>query len=399
MTEIKNIQPQGNCSQFMRDAAQRTATPFYFYDIDLLHLTIEEIKKQTAGMNCIVHYALKANSNKRIINEIAADGLGADLVSGGEIRAAMDAGFHPQKMTFSGVGKTDWEIRLGLECGIGNFNVESVQELEVIDAIAGEMGKTAHITIRVNPDIDAHTHRYITTATADDKFGINIDELHDVVNLAMTLQNVRLMGLHFHIGSQITDMSPYIRLCECVNTLQDEFEREGISFEIINMGGGLGIDYMHPDECPIPDFKTFFDTFKQHFITRPNQSLHFELGRSIVAGCGTLVSRVTFIKQNRNKRFAILDAGMTDLIRPALYGAHHEIQNLNSSTDDTADMRPYDVVGPVCESSDVFSRDCMLPETRRGNLIAIRSVGAYGESMASHYNMRELPKSVFFSRR
>ena len=397
MTGIKNAEKLGNRHEFMREAAQETPTPFYFYDMDLLRLTIEEIKKQTADMNCIVHYALKANGNKRIIKEIALAGLGADLVSGGEIRAALDAGFQPQDLVFSGVGKTDWEIRLGLDNEIGCFNVESVQELVVLNELAGEMDKTARITIRVNPDIDAHTHRFITTGTADNKFGINIDELQDVVHQAISLPHVKLLGLHFHIGSQITEMGPYVLLCETVNRLQDEFEQEGIHFEVINVGGGLGIDYQHPDDHPIPDFAQFFETFRQHLKIRPNQMLHFELGRSIIAGCGTLVSRVTFVKHSRNKKFVILDAGMTDLIRPALYGAHHEVQNLTAPSDSST-METYDVVGPVCESSDVFANDCQLPETHRGDLIAIRSAGAYGEAMSSGYNMRPHPKSVFFSR-
>ena len=379
---------------FAMGLVEKTPTPFYYYDMDVLHATLADISRHTAGFPYHVHYALKANCNPFIVKEIAQYGLGADLVSGGELKAALEAGFKPQDMNFSGVGKTDWEIRMGLSYDIGSFNVESVPELEVINQLADEMDKTAHIALRINPDIDAHTHKYITTGTADNKFGINIEKLESVIEHALRLPNIHLCGLHFHIGSQITEIQPYFMLCETVNKLLDHYEARGIHFEMINVGGGLGIDYYHPDSHPLPDFEQYFNTFKQHLKLRPNQQLHFELGRSIVASCGSLISRVTFVKENRNKQFVILDAGMTDLIRPALYEAHHEIQNLTSRETEQA---TYDVVGPVCESTDVFAHDRVLPVTRRGDLIAIRSAGAYGESMASTYNMRALPHSVFHS--
>lgn len=379
---------------FAMGLVEKTPTPFYYYDMDVLHATLADISRHTAGFPYHVHYALKANCNPFIVKEIAKYGLGADLVSGGELKAALEAGFKPQDMNFSGVGKTDWEIRMGLSYDIGSFNVESVPELEVINQLADEMDKTAHIALRINPDIDAHTHKYITTGTADNKFGINIEKLESVIEHALRLPNIHLCGLHFHIGSQITEIQPYFMLCETVNKLLDHYEARGIHFEMINVGGGLGIDYYHPDSHPLPDFEQYFNTFKQHLKLRPNQQLHFELGRSIVASCGSLISRVTFVKENRDKQFVILDAGMTDLIRPALYEAHHEIQNLTSRETEQA---TYDVVGPVCESTDVFAHDRVLPVTRRGDLIAIRSAGAYGESMASTYNMRALPHSVFHS--
>ena len=379
---------------FAMGLVEKTPTPFYYYDMDVLHATLADISRHTAGFPYHVHYALKANCNPFIVKEIAKYGLGADLVSGGELKAALEAGFKPQDMNFSGVGKTDWEIRMGLSYDIGSFNVESVPELEVINQLADEMDKTAHIALRINPDINAHTHKYITTGTADNKFGINIEKLESVIEHALRLPNIHLCGLHFHIGSQITEIQPYFMLCETVNKLLDHYEARGIHFEMINVGGGLGIDYYHPDSHPLPDFEQYFNTFKQHLKLRPNQQLHFELGRSIVASCGSLISRVTFVKENRDKQFVILDAGMTDLIRPALYEAHHEIQNLTSRETEQA---TYDVVGPVCESTDVFAHDRVLPVTRRGDLIAIRSAGAYGESMASTYNMRALPHSVFHS--
>lgn len=378
--------------RFPLQTFQDTPTPFYYYDLKLLNKTLDEINRQIKGHPFKVHYAVKANGNKTILEEIAKKDFGVDLVSGGEISAALAAGFAANGMVYSGVGKTDPEINLGLDNDIYSFNVESVPELEVINELAGKKGKVANISIRVNPDIDAHTHRYITTGTAEDKFGINIEMLSTAVNKALSLPNIHLRGLHFHVGSQITDMKPFSMLCDSVNGLLDYFDRHDIHFEMINMGGGLGIDYVKPDVNTIPDFEHFFSTFKRKLKLHKGQELHFELGRSIVAQCGSLIARVVFVKENRNKKFVILDAGMTDLIRPALYQAHHVIQNI-SSRDTASDV--YDVVGPICESSDVFACNEKLPISKRGDIFAIRSAGAYGETMASRYNMRQLPKSYF----
>lgn len=371
---------------------QELSTPFYFYDLPLLRNTINTIKAEIKSYPYQVHYAVKANGNPTILGEIKQAGLGVDLVSGGEIKASIQAGFEPEKMAFSGVGKTDWEIELGIDAGIYSFNVESIQELEVINKIAMHKGKKACVAIRVNPDIDAHTHKFITTGTANDKFGISLEMLPQLLQTIQDLKGIHLRGLHFHIGSQITLMRPYEMLCEKINQLQDDFEQQGISFEMINVGGGLGVDYGDPDGNPIADFNSYFNVFKRNLRVREGQEVHFELGRSIVAQCGSLISRVVFIKVNRNKKFVILDAGMTDLVRPALYDAHHAIQNISSQE---MPCITYDIVGPVCESSDVFERDQILPPTLRGDLIAIRSAGAYGESMASTYNMRALPQSHF----
>ena len=379
--------------EFDKDVIKRTGTPCYYYNLDVLHETLQEIRRQTADNPYLVHYAIKANGNPLLLGEIARAGLGADLVSGGELNAALQAGFKPAQMNYSGVGKTDSEIRLALSVGIGCFNVESIPELEVINLLAEETGTTAPIAFRVNPDIDAHTHKYITTGTADNKFGIGIENLDSAISHAMTLPHIHLKGLHFHIGSQITTMQPFAMLCDTINGLLDRYDRQNIHFETVNVGGGLGIDYQSPDANALPDFKNYFDTFKNGLKLRKGQQLHFELGRAIVAQCGSLIARVVFVKESRNKRFVILDAGMNDMIRPALYEAHHEIQNLTPTHGN--EQLNYDVVGPVCESSDVFGRDCLLPVTQRGDLIAIRSAGAYGESMASTYNMRPLPHSAF----
>lgn len=371
------------------------ATPFYFYDLNLLERTLAEIKRTARDDRFKVHYAVKANANPGILRRIQGAGLGVDAVSGGEIRAALEAGFKSSDIVFAGVGKTDAEIIMALEEGIGCFNVESSAELMVIDEIASGMGRKATVALRVNPDIDAHTHEYITTGLAENKFGINIDRLDSVIELAQSLPSVELTGLHFHIGSQITESEPFVMLCEVINRLQDELEKKGINLTLINVGGGLGVDYADPDRHPIPDFESYFKTVRNHLHLRQGQQVHFELGRSVVAQCGSLITRVLYVKEGSSKRFAIVDAGMTDLIRPALYNAHHKIENLSSPE---GELHHYDVVGPICESSDVFGTGEMLPAIRRGDFLALRSAGAYGEIMASQYNCRPLPSSYLYGK-
>lgn len=371
------------------------ATPFYFYDLNLLERTLAEIKRTARDDRFKVHYAVKANANPGILRRIQGAGLGVDAVSGGEIRAALEAGFKSSDIVFAGVGKTDAEIIMALEEGIGCFNVESSAELMVIDEIASGMGRKATVALRVNPDIDAHTHEYITTGLAENKFGINIDRLDSVIELAQSLPSVELTGLHFHIGSQITESEPFVMLCEVINRLQDELEKKGINLTLINVGGGLGVDYADPDRHPIPDFESYFKTFRNHLHLRQGQQVHFELGRSVVAQCGSLITRVLYVKEGSSKRFAIVDAGMTDLIRPALYNAHHKIENLSSPE---GELHHYDVVGPICESSDVFGTGEMLPAIRRGDFLALRSAGAYGEIMASQYNCRPLPSFYLYGK-
>lgn len=367
-------------------------TPFYFYDMRLLKDTLQAVRDEVPADDPAfhVHYAIKANANPGILAVVNDFSLGADCVSGAEVRAALDAGFPAERIVFAGVGKRPDEIELGLKAGIGCFNVESVPELEQINRMAAELGCHARVAIRVNPNIDAHTHHYITTGLAENKFGINLEQLDNVADLCQQLPCIDLIGLHFHIGSQILDMEPYKLLCVKVNRLQETFEARGIRLQSINVGGGLGIDYEHPDQHPIPDFRAYFKVFRDELKLRPGQSVHFELGRSIVAQCGSLITRVLYVKEGVSKNFVIVDGGMTDLIRPALYGAHHGIQNLSS---DGAEQT-YDVVGPICESSDCFGHDERLPLTRPGNYIALRSAGAYGECMASRYNLRELPGSM-----
>ena len=371
------------------------STPFYFYDLALLDRTLAEIARTSRDERFKVHYAMKANANPGILRHVQAAGLGVDAVSGGEIQAALDAGFKGSQIVYAGVGKTDAEIILALENGVGCFNVESEPELEIINELAASLGKTADIALRINPNIDAHTHEYITTGLAENKFGINLEQMPHLIEKANELENVNLIGLHFHIGSQITETEPFVMLCETNNRLQDEWEAKGVTFRSINVGGGLGIDYADPDRHPIPDFEGYFKSFRNHLRLRPDQELHFELGRSVVAQCGSLITRVLYVKEGTTKRFAIVDAGMTDLIRPALYNAHHRIENISSPN---GERHHYDIVGPICESSDCFGKDELLPAIRRGDFLALRSAGAYGEIMASQYNCRQLPSSYFYEK-
>lgn len=365
-------------------------TPFYYYDVELLRQTLAVIRDEAGRYDnpFSVHYAVKANANPKVLSVIRESGLGADCVSGGEIQAALRAGFPASKIVFAGVGKADWEINLGLDSNIFCFNVESVPELEVIDQLAAARGKVANVAFRINPDVGAHTHANITTGLAENKFGISMADMDRVIDLAATLKHVKFIGLHFHIGSQILDMGDFTALCNRFNELQDRLEVRCIRIEHINVGGGLGIDYTHPNRQPVPDFKAYFQTYANHLNLRSYQTVHFELGRSVVGQCGSLIARVLYVKQGTNKQFAILDAGMTDLIRPALYQAYHKIENLSSDEP----VQTYDVVGPICESSDVFGKAIDLNAVHRGDFIALRSAGAYGEIMASGYNCRPLPQ-------
>ncbi|MBQ4223723.1 MAG: diaminopimelate decarboxylase [Prevotella sp.] len=375
--------------RFPTDKFQSIETPFYYYDTDLLRSTLRAIHTEISKHERYeVHYAIKANANPKVLNVIAQAGLGADCVSGGEILAALASGFPSRKIVYAGVGKADWEINLGLDKDIFCFNVESLAELEVLNELAGLRGKRARVALRINPDVGAHTHSNITTGLAENKFGIAMGDMERVIAEVNSLPHVEFIGLHFHIGSQILNMGDFAALCNRINDLQKQLERSRVQVRHINVGGGLGIDYTHPNRVPIPDFKAYFDTYTRLLRLRPGQSLHFELGRAVVAQCGTLVTRTLYVKQGAAKQFAIVDAGMTDLIRPALYQAYHKIENISSD----GPIQTYDVVGPICESSDVFGKSVDLNETHRGDLIALRSAGAYGEIMASQYNCRKLPR-------
>ena len=373
---------------FPVDKFQDTRTPFYYYDTQLLRETLQTIKEESGKhANYHVHYAVKANANQKILRIISQYGLGADCVSGGEIKAALEAGFPADSIVYAGVGKSDWEIELGLQNDIACFNVESIAELEVINKLAQKHGKKARVAFRINPNIGAHTHANITTGLAENKFGIAMQDMDKVIDEAQTIDNIEVIGLHFHIGSQILDMGDFKALCNRINDLQNQLAKRNVFVQNINVGGGLGVSYDNPDREPIPDFKEYFNTYATHLRLREDQHLHFELGRSVVAQCGSLITRLLYVKQGSYKQFAIVDAGMTDLVRPALYQALHKIQNISSDEPNET----YDVVGPICESSDVFAKAIDLNKCHRGDLLAIRSAGAYGEIMASGYNCRPLP--------
>lgn len=367
---------------------QEVETPFYYYDTELLRQTLKVINEE-AGKHegFVVHYAIKANANPKVLRIISHAELGADCVSGGEIKRCLDNGFPAKKIVYAGVGKADWEIELALDKNIFCFNVESIAELEVINEIAMKKDKVARVCFRINPDVGAHTNAKITTGLAENKFGIAMQDMLPAIEEAAKMKNIEFIGLHFHIGSQILDMGDFEALCNRINDIQNELENKHIKVENINVGGGLGIDYQHPNRVPIPDFKDYFDTYARHLKLRQGQKLHFELGRSVVGQMGSLITRCLYVKQGTAKQFAIVDAGMTDLIRPALYQAYHKIENITSNEKDAV----YDVVGPICESSDVFAKAVDLNRTHRGDLLAIRSAGAYGEIMASQYNCRKLP--------
>jgi diaminopimelate decarboxylase len=364
-------------------------TPFYYYDLDQLRMTLASLKKESSAAGYRIHYAVKANANPAILRIISSMGFGADCVSFNEVARALETGFSPEDIVFAGVGKSDKEIISALKAGIFCFNCESIQELEVIDSFAGRLGKSANIALRINPYIEAHTHKHITTGTEESKFGIAMNELDGVILRLNGLKNLNLIGIHFHIGSQITKMQVYKNLCTRINEIINWFDLRSIDLKVINAGGGLGISYKEPDK--LPGFGEYFGIFREMIKLRPEQELHFEPGRALVGQCGTLISKVLYIKNGGDTKFVIIDAGMTDLIRPALYQAFHKIENLTSEGSPSR----YDIVGPVCESSDKFGKFVELSETKRGDIIAIRSAGAYGEVMASRYNLRDLPYAVF----
>jgi diaminopimelate decarboxylase len=379
----------------MKNLFQNIATPFYYYDMDLMQRTFYNAISEAEKYNYQIHYALKANTNERVLQTALEYGFGADCVSGNEVIKAVESGFNPKKIVFAGVGKTDEEIEYALQKNIFSFNVESLEELEVIGEIAKKNQIIANIALRINPGVDAHTHKYLTTGIVENKFGIDRSDILKSIKIIFNNKFLNFNGLHFHIGSQITSLEPFIELCKSVNEIQDELNLKNIFPENINLGGGFGINYENPDKELIPDFKTFFSTINKFLKIRNNQKIHFELGRSLVAQSGTLVSKVLYVKKGQQKDFVILDAGMTDLIRPSLYGSVHKIENFSSQSRNTFALAKYDVVGPVCESSDRFAEQLRLPETHRGDLIFIRSTGAYGQIMSSNYNLRKNAPAVY----
>ncbi len=376
---------------------ENIATPFYHYDMDLFRRTIDHAAAMAEKYNVRIHYAVKANVERRLLEEISAKGFGADCVSGNEVLHAHSCGFPAGKIVFAGVGKSDKEIYNALQLGIEAFNCESLQEIIVINEMAHSHGLKARVSVRINPDIDAHTHKYVTTGLYENKFGISQHEFDKLIDILKKSENIEFYGLHFHIGSQITRVEEVFALeCRRVNEIVAYFERQGLKVDNINLGGGLGVDYDDPDENPIADFGGWFSTIAENIARREDQTVHVEPGRSLVAQCATLISRVLFVKSGETKNFLIMDAGMNDLIRPALYGAYHKIENLSAAQRTFFPThQAYDIVGPVCESSDVWGAGRLLPLSVRGDIMAIRSTGAYGQVMASRYNMKDLAPSVF----
>ena len=379
---------------------EKIATPFYYYDMDLFRRTVDHVAELAQKHDLKVHYAIKANVERRLLEYISSKGFGADCVSGNEVLHAHSCGFPAERIVYAGVGKSDKEIYEAMMLGIEAFNCESLQEIFVINEMAHIHGIKANVSVRINPDIDAHTHKYVTTGLYENKFGISQHEFEKLIELIHKSVHINFIGLHFHVGSQITRVDEVFGLeCKRVNEIVRYFEDNGLEIKNINLGGGLGVDYDDPDANPIADFSTWFETIATNIERRPDQAVHVEPGRSLVAHCATLVSRVMFVKSGETKNFLIMDAGMNDLIRPALYGAYHKIENLSASQRQFfPTFQAYDIVGPVCESSDVWGAGRLLPLSVRGDLMAIRSAGAYGQVMASRYNMKDLAPSVFSDR-
>ena len=368
-------------------------TPIWYYDMELFRRTIDEAVRAAEAYHINVHYSIKANYQKPLLEYIRSKGIGVDCVSGEEVSYAVEAGFEHSGIVFAGVGKTDEEIEIALKCGIGSFNCESLEELKILDEIAGAMGKVANVSVRINPDVDAHTHRFITTGLEMDKFGIPKRDMDKAVAILKKASNLNFKGLHFHIGSQITDVeNVFANECISANGIVSYFEDAGLRVDNIDLGGGLGVDYNNPDGHPVPEFELWFKTLRENLRCRKDQAVHVEPGRSLVAQCASLLSRVIFVKEGERTNFMILDTGMNDLLRPALYQAYHKIENLTAVSDE---LRLYDVVGPVCESTDVLATDRTLPLSSRGDMVAIRSVGAYGEVMSMGYNRRKAAVAVF----
>lgn len=370
-------------------------TPLYLYDMTLLSETVEALKASAARHGISVNYALKANCCQPVVDSMNSAGFGADCVSGNEVSLALKSGFKPENVFFAGAGKTDDEIRTALRAGIAALVVESLQELEIVDSLASELGIVARVMLRFNPDVDAHTHSFITTGTSRNKFGIAWKDVTAAIGTVVGSRALEFVGLHMHIGSQITDMQVFEQECGRMNELQDLVEAAGLRPVHISLGGGLGVDYECPEEHPIPDFEGWLSVIDRCLRRREGQIVHVEPGRSLVAQCGSLVSRVLFVKSNESCNFAVLDAGMNDLIRPALYGAHHHIDNLSAALRSEKRYARFEVVGPVCESSDVFASDELLPVPERGDIVAIRSAGAYGATMSSQYNLKTLAESLY----
>ncbi len=376
---------------------EKIATPFYYYDMELFRKTVDHVAELAASHDIRVHYAVKANVERRLLELISSKGFGADCVSGNEVMHANSCGFPADKIVYAGVGKSDKEIFEAMQLGIEAFNCESLQEIFVINEMAHLHGLKANVSVRINPDIDAHTHKYVTTGLYENKFGISNHEFDKLIEFIQNYKKNKFIGLDYQFRSLISRGEVVVSLeCRRVNEIVKYFENHGLTVRNINLGGGLGVDYDDPDDNPVADFDSWFRAISSNIVRRPDQAVHVEPGRSLVAQCASLISRVLFVKSGETKNFLIMDAGMNDLIRPALYGAYHKIENLSAvQRSFFPTFQAYDIVGPVCESSDVWGAGRLLPLSVRGDLMAIRSAGAYGQVMSSRYNMKDLAPSVF----
>ena len=367
-------------------------TPFYLYDMALLRQTLESVVYESKRYGYHLHYAIKANYDDRLLSVIREYGLGIDCASGNELRKAIESGFDPKTIVYAGVGKRDKELRYAIEQEILAINVESLEELYLLDRLSGEMGKVTEVALRINPDIDPKTNHCIDTGQADSKFGISYEEILENAEELKKLNNLKLIGIHLHIGSQIRELHVFENMCNKVNVIVENMERLGFNFRFVDVGGGLGVNYDVPENEPIPNFASLFSIIHNH-LSVGDREVHFEFGRAIVAECGELITSVLFNKTTATgRRLVIVDASMTELIRPALYGSYHNIENITSDSELTS---KYTIVGTACESTDVFQENVSLKKTKRGDLIAIKSAGAYGMSMASRYNLHDLPGAVY----
>ncbi len=369
-------------------------TPFYFYDIALLRQTLESVTMEAKKYGYFLHYAIKSNFDEYLLSIIREYGLGVDCASGNEVAKAVEAGFDPKTIVYAGVGKSDKELRYALSLGLQSINAESVQELEVLNDLAGQMGIKAEVCMRVNPDIDPRTNHCIDTGQADSKFGISYEELQGKSEWIKSLPNLRIKGMHIHIGSQIRELHVFENMCRKANSIYNWLVENGFNIEMVDCGGGLGVNYDVPENEPIPNFASMF-SIVHNYLRVGDAEVHFEFGRSIVAQCGELITRVLFNKTTATgRRLLIVDASMTQLIRPMLYGSYHNIENITASTDEVP-REKYTIVGTACESTDVFGENYTMRASRRGDLLTVKSAGAYGMSMASRYNLHDLPGAVY----
>ena len=379
-------------SRQVADKLAKYETPFYLYDIGLLNQTLESLMSIASKYDYKIHYAIKANYDARLLQIIRKYGVGIDCASGNEVRCAIEAGFDPKSIVYAGVGKRDKEIRYAIEQNILAINCESIEEIDLVNELAAEAGKVVNIALRVNPDIDPKTNHCIDTGQADSKFGISYEEILSSVEHIRSLKNVLVIGMHIHIGSQIRELHVFENMCNKVNVIVENLTSLGFELEFVDVGGGLGVNYDMPENEPIPNFASVFAIIKQH-LKVGNREVYFEFGRSIVAQCGELITKVLYNKTTATgRRLVIVDGSMTELIRPALYGSYHNIENITSEADQRL---KYTIVGTACESTDVFDENVSLPITKRGDLLTIKSAGAYGMSMASRYNQHDLPAAVY----